>query len=183
MKTHRLCRGHDTPYLRFIAFALFFLGTLSPIWAQRPGYELEPSTSKADTTRQKDLIDLAICMLNISPPKGPDSTGKSLYFSFLPFSATVPGGGQALITSTTAGFYTGNRTTTHMSRISFTPYTNFKGRFGLPIRSYVWLKNNEWVIIGDTRLMKYPQYTWGLGDQHHEDDKLLVDYTTNFLLD
>lgn len=165
-----------TFFSKLIIISSLLMG-MEKAYAQRPGYELEPSRSKADTTKQRDLIDIGKDILNIEPPKGPDSSGKSLYFSFLPFSTTVPGGGQALITSTTAGFYTGNRETTHMSRVTFTPYTNFKGRFGLPIRSYVWLRNNEWVIIGDTRLMKYPQYTWGLGRQHSEEDKLLVDYT------
>ncbi|MDM8177344.1 BamA/TamA family outer membrane protein [Olivibacter sp. LS-1] len=177
MKKRHLHIRHDVPYSKLISFSLLFTILYNFSFAQRPGYELEPSRSKADTTKQRDLIDIAKDFLNIEPPKGPDSSGKSIYFSFLPFSTTVPGGGQALITSTTAGFFTGNRKTTNMSRVTFTPYTNFKGRFGLPIRSYVWLKNNEWVIIGDTRLMKYPQYTWGLGRQHSEDDKMLVDYT------
>ncbi|WP_211302313.1 hypothetical protein [Dyadobacter jiangsuensis] len=53
-----------------------------------------------------------------------------------------------------------------MSKLSFTPYTNFKKRFGLPIRSYLWLKENSWVISGDSRLMVYPSYTWGLGRQY-----------------
>lgn len=177
MRNYLYCNNKYLPCFKLIIFSFIFTAAWNICLAQRPGYELEPSRSKADTTKQKDLIDLGEELLNIEPPKGPDSSGKTLYFSFLPFSTTVPGGGQALITSTTAGFYTGNRKTTHMSRVTFTPYTNFKGRFGLPIRSYVWLKNNEWVIMGDTRLMKYPQYTWGLGKQHEGDDKLLVDYT------
>jgi len=53
---------------------------------------------------------------------------------------------------------------------------NFKGRFGLPLRSSLWLKNNTWNIQGDTRLLVYPQYTWGLGGGQSEDDKLLVNY-------
>jgi len=160
-------------------FSILLLGIFAPrqTYAQRPGYQLEPTRSGADTTKQRDLIDLAKDFLNVEPPKGPDSSGKSIYFAFLPFSTTVPGGGAALITSTTAGFYTGHRQTTNMSRISFTPYTNFNRRFGLPIRSYIWLNNNEWVIVGDTRLLKYPQYTWGLGRQYEEDDKILVDYS------
>lgn len=176
-KQYQFQKGIRTYCVHGVAWLFLCAISISNTWAQRPGYELEPSKSKADTTKQRDLIDVAKDVLNIEPPKGPDSSGRSIYFSFLPFSTTVPGGGQALITSTTAGFYTGNRKTTHMSRVSFTPYTNFKGRFGLPIRSYIWLKNNEWVIMGDTRLMKYPQYTWGLGKQHEPEDKLLVDYT------
>ncbi|WP_051293230.1 BamA/TamA family outer membrane protein [Olivibacter sitiensis] len=166
-------------YLKAAARCIGLLLTLvSTAYAQRPGNELEPSRSHADTTRQVDLIDIAKNLLKISPPKGPDSTeGKQFYFSFLPFSSEVPGGGTALITSTTAGFYKGDRNTTNMSRITFTPYWNFGKRFGLPIRSYVWFKNNEWVIMGDTRFLRYPQYTWGLGNQYGEEDKFLINYT------
>lgn len=152
------------------------LALVSTAAAQRPGNQIEPSHSNADTTRQVDLIDIAKGLLHISPPKELDSTGKSFYFSFLPFSSEVPGGGSALITSTTAGFYTGDRNTTNMSRVTFTPYWNFGKRFGLPIRSFVWFKNNEWVIMGDTRFLRYPQYTWGLGNQYNEDEKLLINY-------
>lgn len=144
--------------------------------AQRPGNELEPTRSVADTVHQLDLIDLGKRLLKIEPPKGPDSSGKSFYFSLLPFSSQVPGGGTALITTTTAGFFLGDRNTTNMSRVTFTPYFNFHGRYGLPIRSYAWLKDNEWVIMGDTRIMRYPQYTWGLGNQYNEDDKALINY-------
>jgi hypothetical protein len=94
----------------------------------------------------------------------------------LPVSTGIPGGGTAAFTSTTAGFYLGDRSTTYISSISFTPYFNFKGRYGLPIRSNIWLNNNDWLIQGDTRFLVYPQYTWGLGGGQSQGDRLLVDY-------
>lgn len=147
------------------------------LYAQRPAHEVEITQVQSDTSKQRDLIDVVKAILKIKPPESPDSTGKKFYFSALPFSASVPGGGYALITSTTAGFYLGDRSDTYMSRASFTPYWNLGRRFGFPIRSYVWLNKNKWVISGDTRILKYPQYTWGLGRQHREDDKLMVDYS------
>jgi len=93
--------------------------------AQRPANEIEITEHLADTSRQTDLIDLGKRLLRIKPVQDLDSTGKKVYFSFLPFSTNVPGGGHALITSTTAGFYLGDRKDTHMSRVTFTPYTNF----------------------------------------------------------
>jgi hypothetical protein len=146
--------------------------------AQSPGNVLERDTRvKGDTSKLLDLIDVGKRLLHIQIRR-PDSTeGKTIYFSALPFSNQVPGGGTALVTSTTAGFYLGDRADTYMSRLTFTPYWNFKQRFGLPIRSSIWLKQNRWVITGDTRLMVYPQYTWGLGRQYKEDQKLLVNYS------
>lgn len=145
--------------------------------AQRPANEIEISEYNVDTLAQRDLIDIGKRLLKIKPPKDADSEGKNVYFSFLPFSTTVPGDGSALITTTTAGFYLGDRENTHMSRATFAPYTNFGQRYGFPIRSYMWLSENKWVIDGDIRLLKYPHDTWGTGRQHKADDYLRLDYT------
>ena len=146
--------------------------------AQKPGNVLErDSTLKADTSQMLDLIDIGKRFLHIRPGKPRSGNDRGIYFSALPFSTTVPGGGAAIITSTTAGFYLGDRKDTYMSKVTFTPYWNFKQRFGLPIRSYIWLDQNKWVISGDTRLLVYPQYTWGHGRQHEQDEKLLVNYS------
>lgn len=158
----------------FLLVSLLFIGV---VFAQRPVNEIEITSFSSDTSVQLDLIDIGRNLLNITPPEGKDSTGKKVYFSFLPFSTAVPGGGHALITSTTAGFYLGDRTDTYLSRVNFTPYTNFNKRFGLPIRSYIWLKENKWVIDGDIRLLKFPHEIWGLGKQHSHREKINLDYT------
>jgi hypothetical protein len=129
-----------------------------------------------DTIGQKDVIDIARALFEIKPRPIELDEKKKVYFSFLPISTAIPGGGTALVTSTTAGFYLGDRSSTYISSISFTPYFNLKGRFGLPVRSDVWLNNNSWVIQGDTRFLVYPQFTWGLGGGQPEGDKFLVDY-------
>ncbi len=163
------------------SFQVFFLtlhcGLCFKSHAQHPVHEIEVTKHVADTSKQRDLIDIGKKILKLETTNTVDSTGKKVYFSFLPFSQNVPGGGQALITTTTAGFYLGDRKTTNMSRMTFTPYTNFGRRFGLPIRSYVWLKDNAWVIDGDVRLLKYPIETWGVGREYRNDDHIMMDYT------
>lgn len=130
----------------------------------------------ADTTNKTDLIDIVRPFLTIKPRPVVEGEKKTVYFSFLPLSSAIPGGGKALVTSTTAGFYLGGRKTTFLSTITFTPYFNLKGRYGLPIRSSIWLNDNSWNIQGDTRFLVYPQYTWGLGGRRPQSDRLLVDY-------
>ncbi|WP_311953559.1 BamA/TamA family outer membrane protein [Mucilaginibacter terrae] len=132
-----------------------------------------------DTVGQKDLIDVFKLVFK---PKTRSSSrvepqeGK-VYFSFLPTASTLPsGGGKMFVTSTTASFYMGNDKTTNLSNISFTPYFNFNGRFGLPLRSSVWLNDNKWYIAGDTRFLVYPQDTWGLGGNTPENARMRVDY-------
>jgi hypothetical protein len=128
-----------------------------------------------DTTGQKDLIDIARTLFKDQPRKYPKEK-RQIYFSILPISSAVPGGSKAFVTSTTAGFYLGTRKSTYISSVTFAPYLNLKGRFGLPIHSSVWMPDNTFNIQGDTRFLVYPQYTWGLGGGQPEDSKVLVNY-------
>ena len=131
---------------------------------------------KKDTVPQRDVIDIIRSFFKIKP-RQQTAERKKIYFSVFPTSTTDGrSGGKALFTSTTAGFYLGDEATTNLSSFTFTPYFNLKGRYGLPIRSNIWLNNNEWNIQGDTRLMVYPQYTWGLGGNQGPEDKFLVNY-------
>ncbi|MCJ8210277.1 outer membrane protein assembly factor [Mucilaginibacter sp. RS28] len=134
--------------------------------------------SEEDTVGKKDLVDLIKSRFNFSSKSATDmkESNKEVYFSFLPGSSSIPGGGRALITTTTASFYAGDRTETNISSVTFAPYWNFKGRFGLPLRSELWLSHNDWVLQGDTRFLEYPQYTWGVNANPTDDRKLMVDY-------
>jgi hypothetical protein len=132
-----------------------------------------------DTIAQRDIIDIVGSVLKIKPRKASTGERKKIYFSILPISSSPSdgrSGGRALFTSTTAGFYLGDQATTNLSSFIFTPYFNFKGRYGLPIKSNIWLQDNQWNIQGDTRVMVYPQYTWGLGGNQPKDDRFLVNY-------
>jgi len=130
-----------------------------------------------DTVAQKDLIDIVRSLFNIKPRKITALEKKKVYFSILPISSSDGrSGGRALFTSTSLAVYLGDPATTNLSSFIFTPYFNFKGRYGLPIRSNIWLNNNQWNIIGDTRVLVYPQYTWGLGGKQPESERFLVNY-------
>ncbi|HZX58041.1 MAG TPA: BamA/TamA family outer membrane protein [Mucilaginibacter sp.] len=129
-----------------------------------------------DTAGKKDLVDVAKAVLHIGPKPIDTTRKKKVDFSLLPTSYSVPGGGTALFTSTVFGFYSGDRKTTYLSTVTFTPYFNFHRRFGLPLRSSIWTKDNTWNIQGDTRFLVYPQYTWGLGGHVPEFNKFVVHY-------
>ncbi len=138
---------------------------------------LPDNNTVRDTANQTDLIDIYRSIFKPKTRKQRFSEDKKVYFSILPFGGQVPGGtGKALITSTTAGIYLGPRQTTNISSATFTPYLNFSGRFGLPLRTSIWLPNNEWTVQGDTRFLVYPQYTWGLGNRNGYLDRTLIDY-------
>lgn len=148
-----------------------------PLLAQNSNNVIPQNNTVKDTARQTDLIDIGKALFRISPQKMRAERDKKIYFSILPVSSSAPGGsGNVLITSTTAGVYLGPKRTTNLSSITFAPYWNFKSRFGLPLRSNIWLKDNTWNIQGDTRFLYYPQYTWGLGSNRKYDERTLVNY-------
>ena len=159
--------------LTLLPFLLFPIATLG----QNASTIIPPDEQEVkDTARQTDLIDIAKSIFSIKQKKIRQEGDKRVYFSFLPFGTTVPGGtGRALITSTTAGMYLGPKKTTNISTAAFAPYWNFGSRFGLPLRTSIWLPENTWTIQGDTRFLVYPQYTWGLGSGD-EDRKSFVNY-------
>ncbi|WCT13880.1 BamA/TamA family outer membrane protein [Mucilaginibacter jinjuensis] len=158
---------------------LLFILCLFPasLFAQDASGVLPQKTAPKDTADQVDLIDIGKKVFHIHPSTVKQEEGKKLYFSILPTSSNVPGGGgKALVTSTTAGFYLGPRKTTYLSSVNFAPYWNLGSRFGLPLRSNIWLADNKWLIQGDMRFLVYPQYTWGLGSTNNNDQKVLLDY-------
>lgn len=128
-----------------------------------------------DTTNKKDLIDVYKKFFKMSPKKVANRGKRKVYFSLLPSSSTVPGGGKALITSTRAAFYLGDRHNTFLSNVSFSPYLNFKGRYSIAFRSDVYTSKNKWNIQGDTRFSLYPEYVYGINTDQ-KGQRLLITY-------
>ena len=159
-----------------IVILLLLTWPLHP-WAQQAKQD-EPTTMDViqDTTRRIDLIDVVKSNFQLSPKTLKREPGKKLYFSLLPVSAPIPGGGKALITSTSAGFYLGNRRNTFLSNVSFLPYLNFKGRYSIAFRSNLYTSKNYWNILGDTRFSLYPEYIYAPKNNIYPATKLLVNY-------
>ena len=135
------------------------------------------SLQRGDTTGQRDLIGIFLDVTKIQIHHPRSEQGRRVYFTALPLSTSVPGGGNALITSTQAGFYLGDRKQTYLSTVTFSPSFNFRGQFNFPFRANIWSADNKWDYQGDMRFSIYPQYTWGLGGDHPEDRKILVRYS------
>jgi outer membrane protein assembly factor BamA len=145
---------------------------------QNPAGMINPpsTTTVVDTINQRDLIGIAIHLFRYHPKGPPHIDGRRVYFSLLPLSTSVPGGGNALVTSTQAGFYLGDRKTTYISNITFSPGFNLHGYFNFPFHSNIWSAGNAWNYQGDTRFSIFPVYTWGIGASQPEDRNILVRY-------
>jgi len=161
----------------------FFAVVLCCCWiirlsAQNPtGTLVPPDKLVNDTVGQRDLIGIFLGVTHIHIKKPPHVAGKRVYWSLIPLGTSVPGGGNALITATTAGFYMGDRANTFLSTATFSPSTNFKGQFTLPLRTNIWSSRNAWNYSGDYRWTYYPQYIWGLGGNTAPSNKALIRYT------
>lgn len=126
---------------------------------------------------QKDVIDILRNIFNLDKKKF-DSTRqkRKVQFSFVPSATGAPGGGGAIVTAFNAAFFLGDESTSSLSTVTFSPWFTFNGKFVIPFRNMVWLPNDFLFWRGDTRFMIYPQYTWGLGGQNDEDNKVLLNY-------
>ena len=69
---------------------IFFCSTPGLLLAQKA---IDPS-KQIDTTGKKDLVDVARSVFHINPKPDTEKKGKSFYFSILPVSSAVPGGGR-----------------------------------------------------------------------------------------
>jgi len=137
----------------------------------------QPASTDTGVTRQKDLIDVLKKLFKMDQTKIDSSRMKKKFqFSIIPVAGSVAGGGRAVATAFNAAFYAGNESTTSLSTITFSPWFTFDGKFVLPARNMIWLPNDILLWKGDTRFMIYPQYTWGLGGNTKDGDKVLLEY-------
>lgn len=148
-----------------IALSLFLLAI--------PGILL----GQADST-QIDLIDLVIGRHKVEQTDQVRSN-KKVYFSVLPAPVSTPGGGRAVITSINAAFFLGDPTKTNLSNVYLIPFTDFSGRYGFYLKPNLWLNKNSWNFIGDYRIARFPQNTWGLGGSTKEIEQTLIE--TDFI--
>ena len=156
---------------------VFLLCTVSPALQAQNAPDVNPeNNSLKDTAHQKDLLDVYKKWFKLPPAKRNPHPEDKVYFTLNPLANAPTSSGNALVTSTTANVYLGPKSTTFLSTANFAPYFNFNKRFGLPLRSSIWLKNNAWNIQGDIRFLVYPQYTWGLGTSHSDEEKEWVNY-------
>ncbi|OYU55476.1 MAG: hypothetical protein CFE25_11145 [Chitinophagaceae bacterium BSSC1] len=161
---------------KIVLTAFWMLSANSFVFAQK-----KPVFTNADTLiNQKDIVDyLKPIFIKDTVKYNQRRKGISdrrVYYSLLPSTTGVPGGGSALVTSTNISFYMGDRKKTTLSELYFTPYTNFQGRYVFPLRSNIWLNGNSWNLLGDLRFLIYPQKSWGLGSNTPDENGTLINY-------
>ena len=150
----------------------FALGCMAPA-----GLHAQMASGR-DRRNDSDLIDVGKRLFHIRPtsPGGGGRRPRAVYYSVLPVGSPPPGSGALFVTSTTAAFYVRGSEHSFLSTITFSPYVAMRGRIGFSFRSNLWLGDNRWDVLGDTRFLYYPQYTWGLGGNPGVNNFIVLDY-------
>jgi hypothetical protein len=143
-----------------VPFRLFILSAVLCLLIPVSVFSQEQNADTAKV-QQKDLIDIFSKYIKFKKRKVPKE--KKVYFSFLPLSGATSNGNRFLVSSFNATFRLGALNTTNLSSVYFIPYTNLSTRFGFIIKPNVYLKDNNWNMNGDLRIIHNDVNTYGLG--------------------
>ena len=126
--------------------------------------------------REKDLIDIFSGIFE-KPNKKKPEVARKVSFSIIPTSSTN-GGKRVFVSSINAAFVLGNKDSTNFSSVFFLPYTNFSDNIGFGIKQNLFTARNIWNLPGEIRISKLAQYTYGLGSQTNEQQRVDLDYSS-----
>ena len=126
------------PFTIPVTILLSFIST--GLSAQRAP-DLNPQNNTLqDTAHEMDLIDVYKKWFKLPLKSKTPPPENKIYFTLDPLASMPTSSGNALVTSTTANIYLGPKSTTFLSSVNFAPYFGFNGRYGLPLRSFIWLR-------------------------------------------
>lgn len=119
---------------------------------------------------QIDVADMLEAFFNYKPATTVDTVTSKPTFTIVPAIGYTLVTKFAVVLSGNMAFRAGpkSRISTIITSIAFTQ----NKQFTFPVLSNIWSKDNKYNFIGDFRLYKYPQSTFGLGSNsniHHED--------------
>ncbi len=73
-------------------------------------------------------------------------------------------------------FHIDKSSESNTSSVLISPLITQKHQFSIPIQFSIWAKKNKYDIVGDWRMMAYPEDTYGLGGLTYEGDTVNVNY-------
>jgi outer membrane protein assembly factor BamA len=137
-----------------------------------------PVEDSPGSSKGKDIVDVFRQWLGYKTSSKSDNIkpGDKPVISVLPAAGYTLQTKLAAILSGNIAFFTSDKPGSKLSVVTAnTTYTQNK-QFTIPIQLNVWLKGDEWNLLGDWRYMKYPQSTFGLGS----DSKLDMENPMNY---
>lgn len=128
---------------------------------------------KQDTVKEKDIIDILHSFSKSSQIKK-ERPSKQFNFSLVPSAGYTLSTGFAVDLSANAVFYTNPADKEKLSNVFSNVSYDQHNQFLFHTNSTIWSKSENFVFIGDWRLLKYPENTFGLGS-------LTTSATTNLI--
>jgi outer membrane protein assembly factor BamA len=159
--------------MKSFVFALCLFYCATPLLSAQSADSLNKAIV-ADSIRQVDLVDYLNKIFKVRDFEEKREQSK-VRFSLFPSTSGISGD-KTVFTSFNVAFLLGDLSNTNVSNIYFYPYIGFGGQYGFQVQPNIWLRNNSWKFSGDYFILKYPQYTWGLGGNTPDENKTLVDY-------
>jgi hypothetical protein len=121
--------------------------------------------SKTDSLRQRDMIDAINRLFNKNRSTNSHLTGRRLNFSVVPSIGYTLSTGLVLDLTGNVAFYTSSSHTENLSAIQTDLAYDTKSQRLLYSRGEVWFPDNDYQLVSDLRLAKFPTETYGLGTQ------------------
>ena len=137
-----------------------------------------------DSSKQRDLIDVAQKLFNPSVPPDQRKKPKKLLFSVVPSVGYTLSTGFAADLAGNVAFYTSQNRHENLSSIDGDVSYNSMNQKIFVSRSNIWTQNNGYNFISDIRWERLPQNTYGLGtfstnkQADHIDFEYVKVYTT-----
>ncbi len=156
-----------------------------PVLAQVNSVKGSGDAIKKDSLGQAAQIDLTDVlkkafkmrgMKNASPVTN-TANDKKRYFALFPAVGYTLQTKLAVILAGNEAFFTGRDTTDKLSTITSSIALTQNSQIVVPVQSNIWTKGNKYNLVGDWRISRYPQDTYGLGGTNSIDSNDLINYS------
>ncbi len=170
-------------YLFCIIFSLIFLKST----AQNDTTRLKKTLSDTilgpviDSSRQRDVIDVLKKFFDKNKPDKRKTSGR-LNFSIVPAVGYSLSTGFAVNVTGNVTFFTSAGHKENFSSIDAEAIYDTKGQKIFISRSEIWAENNNYKLITDLRIERYPDDTYGLGTSttNSKDDAIKYSYIRTY---
>jgi hypothetical protein len=139
------------------------------------GYKRDTVMTVKKGVKQKDMADVLDGLFHIKPTEKPDTVTSKPSFSVVPAFGYTLVSKFAIVVSGNSAFRTGPDS--RISTITASTSITQNKQITLPILSNIWSKNNDYNFVGDYRIYKYPQSTFGLGSSSNIKNEDPMDYS------
>jgi hypothetical protein len=135
----------------------------------------EPSASYLDSLKQRDIFDVIARLRKKKRVMKLDSITSKPTISYVPAIGYTLVSKAAIVLSGNAAFRTGPNA--RISTVVVSATVTERRQLTLPIQTNIWTKDSKFNFVGDYRLFKYPQSTFGLGSNSNMQNEDPMDYS------